>query len=177
MGLWGRERKPQCLVFQPPSDFDPFYPAAFRQGSVLQSSNVRNPLPPQIPSQFLSSPNEKKKKKENLAGPPFTRGSCSAWMPSYLLLTYWSIHYCFFFISQLILFIICSYLQPWQLNLQTGSVDRWRNDPSPTPPSQARLPSSFLSSSTNSNETRLSACCISSCHSNLAIFLTSTFSL
>lgn len=71
MGLRGRERKPQCLVFQPPSDFDPFYPAAFRQGSVLQSSNVRNPLPPQIPSQFLSSPNEKKKKKRKPGGASF----------------------------------------------------------------------------------------------------------
>lgn len=71
------------------------------------------------------------------------------------------------FIGQLILFIICPYLQAWQSNLHSGSADRWRNDPFPTPPSLTPLLPSFLSSSPNSNETWLTACCISSCHSNL----------
>lgn len=73
----------------------------------------------------------------------------------------------FLFIGSLILFIICPYLQAWQSNLHSGSADRWRNDPFPTPPSLTPLPSSFLSSSPNSNETWLTARCISSCHSNL----------
>lgn len=81
------------------------------------------------------------------------------------------------FISLLILFIICPYLQAWQSNLHSGSADRWRNDPFPTPPSPTPLLLSFISSSPNSNETWLTARCISSCHSNLPILTTSTFSL
>lgn len=80
----------------------------------------------------------------------------------------------FSFIGQLILFIICPYLQAWQSNLHSGSADRWKNDPFLTLPPRTPLLPSFLSS-LNSNETWLTARCISSCHSNLTILLTSAF--
>lgn len=82
----------------------------------------------------------------------------------------------FSFIGQLILFIICPYLQAWQSNLHSGSADRWKNDPFLTLPPRTPLLPSFLSS-LNSNETWLTARCISSCHSNLTILLTSAFFL
>lgn len=71
----------------------------------------------------------------------------------------------FSFISQLILFIICPYLQAWQSILHSASADRWKNDPCLTLPSiTSLLPS--LRSSWSPSETRLTACYISSSHSN-----------
>lgn len=71
----------------------------------------------------------------------------------------------FSFISQLILFIICPYLWAWQSILHSASADRWKNDPCLTLPSITSLLPSLLSSWSPS-ETRLTACYISSSHSN-----------
>lgn len=71
----------------------------------------------------------------------------------------------FSFISWLILFIICPYLQAWQSILHSASADRWKNDPCLTLPSITSLLPSLLSSWSPS-ETRLTACYISSSHSN-----------
>lgn len=71
----------------------------------------------------------------------------------------------FSFISQLILFIICPYLQAWQSILHSASADRWKNDPCLTLPSITSLLPSLLSSWSPS-ETRLTGCYISSSHSN-----------
>lgn len=72
----------------------------------------------------------------------------------------------FSFISQLILFIICPYLWAWQSILHSASADRWKNDPCLTLPSITSLLPSLLHSSRSPSETRLTACYISSSHSN-----------
>lgn len=78
----------------------------------------------------------------------------------------------FCFISQLILFIICPYLRAWQSILHSASVGRWKNDPCLTLPSITSLLPSLLSSWSPS-ETRLTACYISSSHSNPPILTSS----
>lgn len=80
----------------------------------------------------------------------------------------------FSFISPLILFIICPYLRAWQSILHSASADRWKNDPCLTLPSITSLLPSLLSSWSPS-ETRLTACYISSSHSNPPPLLTSSW--
>ena len=80
----------------------------------------------------------------------------------------------FLFISRLILFIICLYLRAWQSNLQSGSSRQMEKWPFSNPSFHQLSP---LPSFPNSNETWLTARCISSCHSNPPILLTSAFSL
>lgn len=63
------------------------------------------------------------------------------------------------------MFIICPYLWAWQSILHSASADRWKNDPCLTLPSITSLLPSLLSSWSPS-ETRLTACYISSSHSN-----------
>ena len=63
------------------------------------------------------------------------------------------------------MFIICPYLLAWQSILHPASADRWKNDPCLTLSSITSFLPSLLSSWSPS-ETQLTACYISSSHSN-----------